>query len=58
LDVYYSVQLSGRIKNKMHAFLVYPALHLSYGLGVIAGIIKRITVVPSKKIMNKNSNVS
>jgi glycosyltransferase involved in cell wall biosynthesis len=58
LDVYYSVQLSGRIKNKMQAFLVYPALHLSYGLGVIAGIFKSITVVPSKKIMNKNSNVS
>lgn len=57
-DAYYSIQLTGNIRTKMHAFLVYPALHLSYGLGVVSGLFHKKILFSLKKLMKKNGNVS
>lgn len=39
LDIYFSIRKSESMKVALRMFIVYPVLHISYGLGFIAGMI-------------------
>jgi len=50
VEFYFVVRLKGIFIIKMHATLIYPILHLSYGIGVVIGLIKRFNVVRQRSI--------
>lgn len=59
LDICFSTKLSRGKKFKSIAtlFIIFPILHLSYGLGFLAGIFN-FYVFKSKKLIDKNTEVS
>jgi glycosyltransferase involved in cell wall biosynthesis len=40
LDIYFSLSASGNYKIKLISFVVFPALHISYGIGFLLGLFK------------------
>lgn len=41
IDFYLSLKIKMNFKSKLNCLIVYPALHLSYGVGFIIGLINR-----------------
>ena len=40
-DFYFSLKLNKSFKSKLYCLIIYPAIHLSYGLGFLIGLISR-----------------